>query len=166
MTASDGVAGDDFGSDIVVKGNILAISAYGVTSPKADYTGAVYIYVSDNKGGWKQVTKLMPPIDEILISAANYYYFGISLALTEESLIVGAYGDAYTYYGGDYSGAAYVYDYDNTGTVWTLRSKLRRQSPYPLDRVALIVAANGKNVLLAADGLDYNTIGDAGKVKK
>lgn len=162
LTASDATAGDFFGSAIAVKGNVLVVTAYGVTSTKADYTGAAYVFLSDNKGEWKEVTKLIPSVDEIFISAGNYYYYGMSAALTEESLIVGAYGDAWNYYG-DYSGAAYVYDYDSTGMVWTLRSKLRRSIPIPYDRVAHTVVADGKNVLLAGDGIDFNGVNEAGK---
>jgi hypothetical protein len=92
------------------------------------------------------------------VSNTDYYYFGISVAFTNESLVIGAYGDADLSSGSkyDYAGAAYYYTKDADG-IWMLNSKLQRSSRFMRERVGQSVGIAANNVLiLSADGFNYN----------
>jgi hypothetical protein len=156
-----------FGSAIAVHGNILAVGANGVSTTKAEWSGAVSLFTFDPSTGsnYKEITRLMPALDDITVSAAYYYYYGSSIAVTDNRVVVGAYGDA-SAHAGDYTGAAYIYSYDpttfpTTATV-TLESKVTRSTPVILDRVGRFVTASGSNALLSADGVDLAGLKDAG----
>ncbi len=104
LTASDGKGGDFFGSSIDVDGNTLVVAANGVDTAKGDYIGAVYIFNRDTTTNeWREVVKLMAPDADVSVSAASFYYFGISVSVNGDDLVVGAYGDSSAHVG-DYSG--------------------------------------------------------------
>ncbi len=104
LTASDAEAGDFFGWTIAAEGNTLVVSADGVDSAKADYSGAVYVFNLDTATNqWKQTAKLIPADSDIYVSAVYFYYFGISVSISGNDLVIGAYGDTMAHVG-DYSG--------------------------------------------------------------
>jgi hypothetical protein len=162
LVASDGKAADLFGHAIDVEGNTLVVGAYGVASAKGDDTGAVYVFNYDASTKiWRQTVKLMAPDADVSVSAQFYYYFGMSVSLSGDDLVVGAYGDS-TAHVGDYSGAAYLYRRDSTTNTWNLVRKMTRSTPYSYDRTAMAVGTNNGKTLLSCDGCDYNYIDSAG----
>lgn len=156
LVALDSADGDFFGSYLKISDSVLAVGANGVTSPQADWTGAVYLF--ELQGGvWTQRSKFVPPSD-ILVSNEDYYYFGISVAFTNDTLVIGAYGDADASSGNynNYAGAAYCYKKGVDGT-WVFNSKLLRSSRYYRERVGESVGIAAKNVLiLSANGFNDN----------
>lgn len=162
LTPSDGQAGDFFGSSIAIDGSTLVIGANGVTTSKADYTGAVYIFeFSSTTNKWQQQAKLMAIDSDVYVSAINYYYFGLDVSIKGDDLVVGAYGDSSAHVG-DYSGAAYLYKRDPTTRNWNLIRKMTPAVPHAYDRCGRTVATYEGRTLLACDGTDYNGLTDPG----
>ncbi len=106
---TDGNTGDWFGYSVSVDGDYAIIGAPGDNN----CTGAAYIF-EYNDGIWTQQAKLT-------VSGAGGYgeagdYFGISVSISANRVIVGAVGDD------DYMGAAYIFEYD--GGDWTPQAML------------------------------------------
>lgn len=109
VQAADGAVNDGFGSSIALNGSTLAVGA-----PAADIgieTGGGAVYVFTNSGGvWSQQAKITAPV------AAKLAGFGTSVALSGDTLVVGAVDAAQT------RGAAYVYT--RVAGVWSLQDRL------------------------------------------
>jgi len=106
LTASDADAGDYFGRSVAISGDTVVVGAWG-NDDGGDRSGSAYIF-SRNQGGadqWGQVKKLRAS-DE----AANDY-FGRSVAMSGDTVVVGAYGNDDD---GDLSGSAYLYPLESS----------------------------------------------------
>lgn len=98
LYASDGQANDQFGFSVSVSGNNAIVGAVN----KDDSQGGAYIYQYDGTN-WK----------ERILSASDGQaddQFGISVSVSGDNAIVGAYGK------NNYQGGAYIYQYD--GSNW------------------------------------------------
>jgi uncharacterized protein (DUF2345 family) len=103
LTASDGVDFDHFGVVVAIGGDTVVVGAGDVDF----YRGAAYVFAR-NRGGtdvWGQVKKLTAA------DSTDWHYFGASVALSGDTVAVGAFGDA------GYRGAAYVYQ-EATNSVY------------------------------------------------
>ena len=96
VTASDAALGDYFGLSVALSGTTAIVGAYG-DDDAGDSSGSAYLF--DTTTG-NQIAKLTAA------DAAQYDYFGISVALSGTTAIVGAYGDDDA---GSTSGSAYLY---------------------------------------------------------
>ena len=108
LTASDGEPGDTYGWSVAISGDTIAISATGVDN----LTGAIYIY-KFNGSHWIERAKLYAS------DHMPFDYFGYSVDLWGDNLIVGAIGTDDL--GAD-SGSVYMFQYN--GAVWTQQAKL------------------------------------------
>ena len=99
ITASDAAAGDAFGTSVSISGGLAVIGATGVGSA----VGAAYIFRRDGAGIWNEVATLSASD-----GAANDL-FGISVSISGDTAIVGAWGDDDN---GSLSGSAYIFDED------------------------------------------------------
>ena len=127
LRASDAQAHDYFGRSVSISGDVLVVGAHGEDGGAGNPTfngGAAYVFAR-NEGGadnWGQV-KILHASD-----AYAYDYFGWSLSISGDTLVVGAWGED----GGvtstkPESGAAYVFrrnegGADNWGQVKILRA--------------------------------------------
>ncbi len=125
--------GDHFGSSIALYDNLLAVGAYrddtGGTS-----RGAAYLFSFDSGTIYENIalnTKLTDgsvlPGGGGSLSLSNFDYFGSSIALYDNLLAVGAYGE------GNDQGAAYLFSFDS-GTTYdnlALNTKLADGSVLP-----------------------------------
>ena len=96
LTADDGMAFDGFGDAVAISDDTVLV---GASDEVHDFRGAAYVFAR-NQGGadqWGQVKKL------IAADRADRHYFGLSVAISGETIVVGAYGDD------GFRGAAYVY---------------------------------------------------------
>jgi hypothetical protein len=101
LTASDGAWDDDFGNSVSISGDIMVVAAF-LDDDDGDRSGSVYQF-ERNEGGpgdWGQVAKLTAS------DGAAYDYFGGSVSISDDTLVVGASGDDDS---GDGSGSAYVF---------------------------------------------------------
>ncbi len=98
LTASDGISYDNFGTSVAIDGDYVVIGARG-TDNNGDYAGSVYVYRWNGTG-----------YDEYKFHApdgASYDYFGQSVSISGDIVVVGAYGDDDN---GSDSGSAYIFD--------------------------------------------------------
>jgi hypothetical protein len=101
ITGADSAAGDNFGSDVAIRGSTAVVGAlfHGVNSNPNQGTA----YVFSRKGGlWSQLDQL------IATDGGSGDRFGVAIGLTNRTAVVGAFGSQ------GLSGAAYVYDSPDT----------------------------------------------------
>jgi len=149
-----------FGGQVALSGDTLAVSAgdsgcsggiNGVpTNNGCEGSGAVYVFVSNGAGGWTQ---------QAYIKASNpgaTFFFGYSLALTGDTLAVGAPNENgcatgvngnQQQTGCSFSGAVYVYT--RTAGVWTQQAYVKPSYTNP----QLGGAFFGSSVALSGDTL-------------
>lgn len=179
LKASNTGAGDEFGQSVAISGDTLVIgagdedsSATGVGGNQADNgaadSGAVYVFVYES-GEWNQ---------QAYIKASNTQsndWFGSSVAILGDTLVVGAVGEDSNATGinGDQannsasiSGAAYVFV--RSGTVWSQQAYLKASNTGTSDKFGGDVAVDGDTIIVgahteksSATGVNGNQIDDS-----
>ncbi|MCC6143164.1 MAG: FG-GAP repeat protein, partial [Candidatus Hydrogenedentes bacterium] len=167
---SGGVPGDLFGYSVAISNDTVIVGApnedsiaTGVNGNQADNSlgnsGAAYVFVR-NGGVWSQ---------ESYVKASNTGFddqFGWSVAVSGDSVVVGAYGEDSNASGVDgnqadnsasLSGAAYVFA--RSGTVWSQQAYLKASNTGADDRFSISVAISGDTVLVGAYQEDSNATG-------
>ena len=141
LIADDGKAGDLFGNAVAISGDTILIGAPGVddAGPEA---GAAYIFVKAGEE-WIQQAKLIGADLEI------FDRFGSTLAIHENTAVVGAYGKDEL---STDSGAAYVFV--RNGAAWTQQAKLTHRNAVPGDHFGFAVAVYGDNALIGVPRSD------------
>ena len=153
LKASNADAKDQFGYSVALSGDTLVVGAVGEggdDNSKPD-AGAVYVFTRDNDGEWVQ---------QDLLRASNADakdQFGFSVALSGDTLVVGAVGE-----GGDDNskpdaGAVYVFTRDNDGE-WVQQDLLRASNADAGDLFGL-VALSGDTLAVGAVGERSSAIG-------
>jgi hypothetical protein len=96
LTADDAAAYDDFGKSVAIDGNTVVVGAYG-DDDAGSKSGSAYVFrTTDGGATYGQVAKLTAS------DAAASDWFGVSVAIAGDTVVVGAEGD-------DDSGSAYVF---------------------------------------------------------
>lgn len=117
LIAPDGAAYDAFGGSVAVRGNTAVVGASGDavgTPPERIYgAGSAYVFVRSGST-WTLQTKLLAP------DLASNDYFGYSVAMDGNTVLVGAVGDDAPQ--GSNAGSAYVFV--RSGTTWTEQAVL------------------------------------------
>jgi hypothetical protein len=104
ITASDGADNDRFGWSVAMSDTKVVAGAV-FDDDAGSSSGSVYVYNTDGTGELKIVAS----------DAANGDQFGISVAMSDTHIVVGAYADDYA--AGINSGSVYVYNTDGTGEL-------------------------------------------------
>lgn len=161
IKASNTEANDYFGSKVALSGNTLVVSATGEDSSAigingnqanngADASGAAYVFVR-NGTSWAQ---------QAYVKASNPQAgagFGISLALSGDTLAIGAPGESSNATGinGDQansgagsSGAVYVYA--RSGTTWTQQAYVKASNTDQSDQFGVSIALSGDTLAVGA----------------
>ncbi|MCP4362673.1 MAG: hypothetical protein GY796_32110, partial [Chloroflexi bacterium] len=99
LIAADGAAGDAFGNSVTINNDDIVIGAYFTDINGNSGAGAAYVF-HNNGVGWVQTEKLIANDGE------TYDLFGVSVALSNEVAVIGAFGDDDL---GAQAGAAYVF---------------------------------------------------------
>ncbi|MEN7548029.1 T9SS type A sorting domain-containing protein [Rapidithrix thailandica] len=123
LSASDLYTESEFGVSVAVSSGMVAIGAHRATIEGKVHQGAVYLFEKP-ASGWKNMT------ETAVLTASDgqaYDYFGSSLAIERETLVVGAYGADHAY-----MGAAYVFEksagtWNNAIEVARLTSAVRQE---------------------------------------
>src|SRR6266540_1557651 len=108
LLASDAAAGDAFGESVATRGETVVVGARG-----GGVGGSAYVFARSS-GVWSQQQKLRAS------DAAVADSFGASVAISGETVVVGAIGDDGA--AGRDQGSAYVFA--RSGGVWTQQQKL------------------------------------------
>lgn len=156
LRASDMAISDGFGHALDISGDYAIVGAYqedgGDGDPSAD-AGAAYIFERGPSGEWLQQSILHAS------DAASLDYFGVAVAISGDTAIVGAYqedggaGDPETY-----AGAVYVFELDPSGdwletTILHASDMLDNNSG---DYFGYAVDIDGKTAIVGAYGAIYN----------
>jgi len=135
IIASDGAAGITFGRSVSISDTIAIVSDDFINNG----TGAVYIFYK-NQGGqdnWGEVKKLT------LTDAADNDYFGASIAIEGNTLVVGSYGK------NNNTGAVYVFHKDQGGIDnWGEVKKITANDAILNGSFGSPVAISGDNILV------------------
>ncbi|MBI1356837.1 MAG: hypothetical protein GC160_21065 [Acidobacteria bacterium] len=162
IKASNAEAGDQFGSAVALSGNTLVVGAHledsnatGVNSSSqsnnsAASSGAVYVFTLNGEV-WSQ---------QAYIKASNTEgsdFFGISVALSGDTLAVGASLEDSAAGEADNSAAdsGAVYVFTRTGSSWSQQAYLKASNPGASDLF-------GRSVALSGDALAVGAPGEAG----
>ena len=138
--------GERFGASAAVERDRIVIGAsadrfFGV------FSGSTYVF-RRGEDGWALEVQLFAGDRD------HHDQFGYSVAISGETILVGAYGDD------DYLGSAYVFTHqpgtgEHEGTmVWSQEAKLTASDGSPKDRFGLGVAIDGDMVLIGSDQTD------------
>ena len=141
LMASDGGDNDQFGGSVDVCGDTVVIGA--TWDDDAGYnSGSAYVFVRDCAGAWTQQAKLTAA------DAAAGDYFGSSVAISGNTVIVGAWDDDDA---GRSSGSAYIFTHDECG-LWTQQAKLTASDAAEGERFGFTVAIDGDTAVASAQG--------------
>jgi uncharacterized repeat protein (TIGR01451 family) len=134
LTPTDGQAGDEFGRSVAIDDDWLAVGA-----PFAKGSGVIYLYQRD--GGNLTLRQELAASD-----AARGDQFGLTLALSGDTLIVGAPNAVGT--GGSLAGVVYVFHLD--GGTWRQAQTLTAGDARPFDNFGFSLAIDGSLVVVGA----------------
>lgn len=137
LLPADGTTDDVFGYAVAIDGQTALIGDQDGGS-SGDNSGSGYVFVRSGTS-WTQQAKLLPA------DGAPYDFFGRSVALSGDTALVGASGDADN---GTNSGSAYVFA--RAGTTWTQQSKLLPADGSAYDFFGQSVALSGDTALVGA----------------
>ena len=137
LNATDGAAGDLFGYSVAIDGDTAVIGAHGDDYLPTSYSGSAYVFTR-NGTTWTQQAKINA--NDV---AANNDYFGYSVAVDDNTTVIGA-----PYDGGDDAGSAYVFI--RSGTAWIQQAKLNATDRAGFDYFGYSVSVNGDTVVIGA----------------
>jgi hypothetical protein len=131
LTAADGVATDLFGNSVALSGDTALVGAYYDDVGAIGGEGSAYVFVRSGST-WTQQAQLTAA------DSANSDQFGISVALSGDTALVGAWlNDVVT----TDQGAAYVFV--RSGSTWTQQARLTVADGAPFDQFGFSVALGG-----------------------
>lgn len=141
LIAEDGTAGDSFGYGVAIFGNTALVGAYSEDIGDNIDQGAVYVFSWDGSH-WTQQAKLVDP------NGAAQDYFGISVALSGDTALVGAFGADTA--GNVAQGSACIFT--RSGGLWTLQTTLAAVDAAEDDLFGFSVALVEGAALVGAPG--------------
>ena len=142
LTASDGALGDRFGYSVAIGGDTIIIGSPRDNDGGSD-SGSVYVFTKP-AGGWATASG---NVKLTAFDAAAHDYFGWSVAIDGDTVVVGAHGDDD---GGSVSGSVYVFTKPAGG--WATASgnvKLTASNPAMDDYFGTAVAVDGDTIVVA-----------------
>jgi len=152
LTASDGSAEDVFGYSVAISDDTIVVGANG-DDDKGDYSGSAYVFTKLG-GSWTDMTETA----KLTASDGSAYdQFGISVAISVDTIVVGAAGDDDK---GDSSGSAYVFTKLGGWTDMTETAKLTASDGSAEDGFGNSVAISDDTIVVGAFGNDdkgYNS---------
>ena len=128
FTSSTLKVGDHFGYSVALDGDTLAVGAYGDdgSSSSNQLYGAVYVFTRSGSV-WslqKEISSISTVSGFTSSTLKSHDYFGYSVALDGDTLVVGAYGDD----GSSCSSCGAVYIFTRSGTTWSLQKEISSTS--------------------------------------
>jgi len=132
---------DRFGGSVAIDENTIVVGAYG-DDDNGFFSGSAYVFTHTDTT-WTEQAKLTAS------DGAGSDYFGISVAVAGDTIVVGAYYDDDN---GSASGSTYVFT--RTGTTWTEQTKLTASDAADGDSFGDSVAIAGETIVVGAYGDD------------
>jgi hypothetical protein len=169
LKASNAGAGDQFGYSVAVSGNTVVVGANAEDSDSnsinstpnefADAAGAAYVFVRSGSS-WLQQAYLKAN------NTGTLDQFGISVAVSGDTVVVGAVGEDSSISGvnsspddnlAENAGAAYVFV--RSISSWSQQARLKASNRAADDGFGFSVAVSGDAILVGAPGEDSSTSG-------
>ena len=164
LKASNAEAGDQFSDSVAISGDTLVVGAIfedssaagGETDNSAPFAGAVYVFARAG-GVWSQQAYLKAS------NAEGDDIFGRNVAISGDTLVVGANGEDSSAAGGEAdntvpgAGAAYVFV--RAGGVWTQQAYLKASNAETNDFFGGHVAISGDTLVVGARLEDSSAAG-------
>lgn len=146
LSASDGAASDVFGHSVAINGDTVVVGAYGDDNPNYG-SGSAYVFEKP-AGGWIDMTETAKlSASDGAVSDA----FGCSVAISGDTVVVGANGDNDP----PDSGSAYIFVKPESGWVdMTEMAKLTTSDGAEDDEFGSFVAISKDTVVVGAPGVD------------
>jgi hypothetical protein len=154
LTTSEGAAGDGFGISVAVSGDTVVVGApYDDIGAKSNQ-GSAYVFVKPGSG-WATTSSYVVKL--IVATGAADDYFGYCVAMSGDTVVVGAYGYQSS------EGAIYVFEKPSGGWSGTVVGE-RLVSPYgdAGDRFGTAVAISGNTIVAGASRDTIPTITSSG----
>ena len=138
-----GLANDNFGISVAISGNTIVVGASGLSLPPGD-AGAVYVYTKGAEG-WPTAPTVTLPNPHASGGPENTDMFGISVAISGGTIVVGAPGD-------NSPSAAYIYAEGSAG--WPTAPTVTLPVPGAVsdDLFGAWTAVSGGTVVIGAPG--------------
>ncbi len=136
LIANDGTAGDAFGGSVAVSGDTVVVGAYADDSAR----GSVYVFMRAGAG-------YSLPLKLVANDGAPSDQFGRSVAISSDTVVVGAPGDDVE------RGAAYVFV--GAGANWSQQAKLLPSDPETGASFGHAVAIDGSSIVVGAPYKDF-----------
>ena len=137
LTSSDGTDDDYFGSSVAVSGDSVVVGATFDNDGGSD-SGSAYVFTRSGTS-WTQQSKLTAN------DATEEDRFGCSVAISDDSIVIGAYQDDDN---GSNSGSAYVFTRNDSS--WSQQAKLTAEDGAEDDYFGSFVAISGESLLVGA----------------
>jgi hypothetical protein len=141
LTASDAAIDDFFGGAVSISGDTVIVGALG-DDDAGSRSGSAYIFTRTD-GVWSQQAKLTAD------DAAAEDLFGISVSVSGDTAVVGAYQDSDA---GSDSGSAYVFTRSNG--AWSQQAKLTASDASANDWFGYSVSVSISTIIIGAYGDD------------
>jgi hypothetical protein len=151
ITSTPRGVGAQFGNAVAISGNTMVVGARfdGTTASQA---GAAFVYVL-NGATWTQQAVLLAN------DGAVADKFGYSVAISENTIVVGAYNDD-----SPLSNAGSAYVFVRSGVTWSFQQKLTASDAAADDQFGVAVAIGGPTIFVGANFSDQPSNSDAGAV--
>ncbi|MGJ8724877.1 MAG: hypothetical protein ACSHYB_10005 [Roseibacillus sp.] len=150
LTAGDAAASDNFGDSVAISGDTIVVGAYS-DDDAGSASGSAYVFTRSGSL-WSQQAKLNAG------DATALAFFGESVAISDDSIAVGANGDSHA---GLSSGGVYIFT--RSGSSWSQQDKLTASDAAANDNFGKTVAISGDSVVAGAhlDDDDGSSSGSA-----
>jgi len=149
LTASDAEAGGYFGTSVAVSDETIVVGERIKGDEFYNRGGSVYVFTLDGDGNWYEQQQLTASDGGQLVGG-SYVNFGTSVAISDESIVVGAHNDDEN---GSDSGSAYVFTL-NEGRNWYEQQKLIASDGAVNDSFGSSVAISDETIVVGASGDD------------
>jgi hypothetical protein len=151
FTATDGAALDNFGISVAVSGDTAVVGAYADDVSANAYQGSAWVFSRIGS------TWIGPDLQALASDGAVLDNFGVSVAISGDTAIVGASGDNVGANGNQ--GSAYIFTRTPGGTTWTQQAQLFATGGAAQDEFGDAVAISGDTAVVGAysDDVGANT---------
>ncbi|MBK8425525.1 MAG: FG-GAP repeat protein [Lewinellaceae bacterium] len=139
-SSSDGATNDNFGISVSIDGSTVLVGAR-YDDESGSNSGAAFTFVRDfpSANNWGQTQKLLSA------DLAAGDYFGSSVAISGNNLVIGSYLDDNA--GGNNAGSAYVFNFSGS---WTEVAKLIASDAVVADQFGISVDIDGGTVIVGS----------------
>jgi hypothetical protein len=145
LNATGGAADDRFGYSVSLSGDTAVVGAYGDDVGANTDQGSAYVFTRSGST-WTQQAQLTAT------GGAATDWFGVSIALSSDTAVVGAYFDDV----GTNTDQGSAYVFTRSGTTWTQQAQLTATAGASLDTFGISVAISGD---IATVGANVDDVG-------